>query len=104
MVSDTIPSEVLLPVFEAKRNTAKPSQAYCGDDRNGKAVTAELIRDVAFDPADAGALRIARCAEPFAVLTAELAYGRGGPSRRSGSSGSGGSTKTLRRLEGAVGR
>ena len=52
---------------------------YCGDE-SGKGVAAELIRDVGFDPVDAGPLRIARYAEPFAVLIAQLAYeGSGGP-------------------------
>ncbi len=77
---NTIPSEVLFPVFEAKGRGTKPSLVYCGDNRSAKAVAAELIRDVGFDPVDAGALRIARYTEPFAALIAELAYGgRGGP-------------------------
>ena len=39
-----------------------------------------LIRDVGFDPVDAGPLRIARYTEPFALLIGELAYGAaGGP-------------------------
>ena len=39
-----------------------------------------LIRDVGFDPVDAGPLRIARYTEPFALLVAQLAYeGEGGP-------------------------
>ena len=53
---------------------------YCGDDKASKAVAAELIRDVGFDPLDAGPLRIARYTEPFALLVAELAYEHeGGP-------------------------
>jgi len=43
-------------------------------------VTAGLIRDVGFDPVDAGPLRIARYTEPFALLIGQLAYeGKGGP-------------------------
>jgi len=39
-----------------------------------------LIRDVGFDPVDAGPLRIARYTEPFTMLVAQLAYeGAGGP-------------------------
>jgi len=39
-----------------------------------------LIRDVGFDPVDAGPLRIARFTEPFTMLVAQLAYERtGGP-------------------------
>jgi predicted dinucleotide-binding enzyme len=53
---------------------------YCGDDARGKNTTARLIRDVGFDPVDAGPLRIARHTEPFTLLVAQLAYeGRRGP-------------------------
>jgi predicted dinucleotide-binding enzyme len=42
--------------------------------------TVSLIRDVGFDPVDAGPLRIARYTEPLALLVAQLAYeGDGGP-------------------------
>jgi hypothetical protein len=82
---NTIPSEVLFGVFEAsgksdKGGTAGPSLVYCGDDRGAKNVAAGLIRDVGFEPVDAGPLRMARCAEPFALLVARLAYeGTRGP-------------------------
>ena len=71
---NTVPSEVLFGVFEARRQTTRPSLVYCGDDSKGKKVAAELIRDVGFDPVDAGSLRIARYTEPFALLVAQLAY------------------------------
>ena len=52
----------------------------CGDDERAKEVAAQLIRDVGFDPVDAGPLRIARYTEPFALLMGQLAYeGDGGP-------------------------
>jgi len=77
---NTVPSEVLLDVFEAKRKTAHPSLVYCGDDQNAKKVAAQLIQDVGFDPVDCGPLRIARYTEPFALLVGQLAYeGDGGP-------------------------
>jgi predicted dinucleotide-binding enzyme len=77
---NTVPSEVLFGVFEARRKASRPSLVYCGDDSSSKEVAAELIRDVGFDPVDAGPLRIARYTEPFALLVAELAYdGDGGP-------------------------
>jgi len=77
---NTVPSEVLFGVYEARRKATRPSLVYCGDDESGKQVAAELIRDVGFDPVDAGPLRIARYTEPFALLVAELAYeGEGGP-------------------------
>jgi predicted dinucleotide-binding enzyme len=77
---NTVPSEVLFGVYEAKRKASRPSLVYCGDDESGKGVDAGLIRDVGFDPVDAGPLRIARYTEPFALLVAQLAYeGKGGP-------------------------
>jgi len=76
----TVPSEVLFGVYEAKRRASHPSLVYCGDDKKGNAVAAELIRDVGFDPVDAGPLQIARYTEPFALLVAQLAYeGKGSP-------------------------
>jgi 8-hydroxy-5-deazaflavin:NADPH oxidoreductase len=77
---NTVPSEVLFGVYGAKRKASRPSLVYCGDDKSGKAVAVELIRDVGFEPVDAGPLRIARYTEPFALLVAQLAYeGKGGP-------------------------
>jgi predicted dinucleotide-binding enzyme len=53
---------------------------YCGDHKRSKELAAELIRDVGFEPLDAGPLRIARYTEPFALLVAQLAYeGSAGP-------------------------
>src|SRR5256885_9616373 len=76
----TVPSEVLYDVFERRRNATKPSLVYCGDDSKSKKTAAVLIRDVGFDPVDAGPLRVARYTEPFTLLIARLAYqGEGGP-------------------------
>jgi 8-hydroxy-5-deazaflavin:NADPH oxidoreductase len=76
----TVPSEVLFDVFEARRKANRPGLIYCGDHQSAKEVAAELIRDVGFDPVDAGPLRVARYMEPFALLVAQLAYeGEGGP-------------------------
>src|SRR5881392_3623098 len=77
---NTVPSEVLFGVFEARRKARRPSLVYCGDDAGGKKIAAQLIRDAGFDPVDAGPLRIARYTEPFTLLVAQLAYeGDGGP-------------------------
>jgi predicted dinucleotide-binding enzyme len=76
----TIPSEVLFGVFESKDKGKRPSLLYYGDHQRTKDVAATLIQDVGFDPVDAGPLRIARYAEPFTLLIAQLAYeGEGGP-------------------------
>jgi predicted dinucleotide-binding enzyme len=76
----TVPSEVLVGVFESRDRKPRPGLVYCGDDGNAKAIAATLIRDVGFEPIDAGPLRTARYAEPFALLVARLAYeGDGGP-------------------------
>ena len=76
----TVPSEVLFDVFEARRKATRPSLVYCGDDASSKQMAATLIRDVGFQPVDAGPLRIARYTEPFTLLIARLAYeGDAGP-------------------------
>ena len=77
---NTVPSEVLFGVYEARGRGSRPSLVYCGDHAASKDTAAELIRDTGFEPVDAGPLRIARYTEPFALLIGELAYGgAGGP-------------------------
>jgi len=77
---NTVPSEVLVGVYEARRRVSRPSLVYCGDDVAAKDVAIRLIHDAGFEPVDAGPLRIARYIEPFALLVGELAYGgAGGP-------------------------
>jgi len=77
---NTVPSEVLFGVFEAKRRSNRPSLVYCGDDESSKAIVTKLIHDVGFEAIDVGPLRVARYTEPFALLVAQLAYeGEGGP-------------------------
>ena len=77
----TVPSEVLFDVFDAKRRRRRrPSLLYCGDNHDAKDVASQLIRDVGFEPIDAGPLRIARYLEPFTLAMAQLAYeGDDGP-------------------------
>ena len=76
----TVPSEVLFAVFEKRDGRARPSLIYCGDDEDAKTIAARLIRDVGFDPVDAGPLEVARFSEPFTLLIAKLAYeGDDGP-------------------------
>ncbi len=77
---NTVPSEVLFGVYEARRKTTRPSLVYCGDNQSAKDIAATLIHDVGFDAVDAGPLQIALYTEPFALLVAQLAYeGEGGP-------------------------
>lgn len=73
----TVPSEVLFAVYEARRRAKRPSMLYCGDDAGAREVAARLIRDVGFEPVDCGPLRMARYAEPFTLLIAQLAYESG---------------------------
>jgi 8-hydroxy-5-deazaflavin:NADPH oxidoreductase len=76
----TVPSEVLFDVFKGRRRAKRPSMLYCGDHAAAKKIAARLIRDVGFDPVDAGPLRMARGLEPFTLVIAQLAYeGRRGP-------------------------
>jgi 8-hydroxy-5-deazaflavin:NADPH oxidoreductase len=77
---NTVPSEVLFSVFARRRRRTRPSLLYCGDDAKAKKVAAGLIRDVGFEPLDAGPLTMARYSEPFTLLIARLAYeGKRGP-------------------------
>lgn len=76
---NTAPSEVFFAVHAARRRVRRPSLVYYGDNAAAKRVARTLIKDVGFEPVDAGPLRMARYVEPYAVLLAELAYegGRG---------------------------
>jgi predicted dinucleotide-binding enzyme len=76
----TVPSEVFFDVYGARRRSVRPSMAYCGNDAGAKQTAATLIRDVGFEPVDAGPLRVARYLEPFALLMGQLAYERSRPS------------------------
>src|SRR5256885_5035730 len=69
----TVPSEVFFDVFASRRRANKPSLVYCGDHAKSKKVAARLIRDVGFEPVDAGPLKLARYSEPFTLLIAQLA-------------------------------
>jgi hypothetical protein len=76
----SVPSEVFFAVFEARSTDRRPSLVYSGDDARAKRVVAGLIRDLGFEPVDAGLLRIARYIEPFTLLMGQLAYeGERGP-------------------------
>ena len=56
------------------------SLVYYGDNASAKELVAGLIRDVGFEPMDAGPLLMARYGEPFTLLIAQLAYeGDAGP-------------------------
>jgi 8-hydroxy-5-deazaflavin:NADPH oxidoreductase len=77
---NTSPSESFDGVFARKAQTPRPHLLLYGDDAGAKEVAGTLIRDIGFDPLEAGGLRTARFVEPFAMVTAELAYGQpGGP-------------------------
>jgi predicted dinucleotide-binding enzyme len=57
-----------------------PGRAHmliAGDDDEAKEVVASLLRDLGFDPVDAGLLGAARGLEAFAALVIDLAYRRG---------------------------
>ena len=66
---------MLFAVFEARRKkSVRPGLLVCGDDEPAKGTVAQLIRELGFEPEDAGPLRMARYFEPFALLVAQLAY------------------------------
>jgi predicted dinucleotide-binding enzyme len=64
---NTVPSEVLLSAFAARGSATPPSLVYCGDGEDARKVAAELIRDVGFEPVDAGPLQTARFTLPHAL-------------------------------------
>jgi 8-hydroxy-5-deazaflavin:NADPH oxidoreductase len=79
---NTVPSEVLFGVYLKRAGPSSRAWRVWGRSPcqvgGGQVVT--LIRDLGFDPIDAGPARIARYIEPFALLVAQLAYeGKGGP-------------------------
>lgn len=77
---NTTPSEGFAPVFARKGQNPAPQVLACGDDPEAKAIAGTLIRDIGFEPLDAGGLHNARFIEPFAMATVELAYVQpGGP-------------------------
>ena len=77
---NTVPSEVLFGVYEARHRSDRPSLVYCADHAGAKEAAVKLIDDAGFAPVDAGALKVARYTEPFALLVGRLAYnGAGGP-------------------------
>jgi predicted dinucleotide-binding enzyme len=43
---NTVPSEVLFGVYDARRKAGRPSLVYCGDERRAKEVAAGLIGDI----------------------------------------------------------
>ena len=47
---------------------AQASNFFCGDDARGRALVAQLVADVGFEPVDAGPLESARLLEPLMVL------------------------------------
>jgi predicted dinucleotide-binding enzyme len=69
---------VFFAVFARRKRRPRPSLVYCGDDARAKRVAARLIRDLGFQPVDAGPLRMARALEPFTLLISQLAYESGG--------------------------
>lgn len=77
---NTVPSESFAPVF-ARRGKAPAAQVLTyGDDPQAKEIAGRLIRDIGFEPLEAGGLRNGRFIEPFAMATVELAYVQpGGP-------------------------
>ncbi|MGI3165761.1 NADPH-dependent F420 reductase [Pseudooceanicola sp. 200-1SW] len=79
---NTTPSESFYPVFARKGQTDRPAPQVLtyGDDAEAKRQAGALIRDIGFQPLEAGGLRNGRYIEPFAMATVELAYVQpGGP-------------------------
>jgi predicted dinucleotide-binding enzyme len=75
--------EVLFPFAEILHSDSRqfgadrPTQFYCGDDDDAKAIVAPLIAQVGLEPIDAGPLVNARYLEPLGMLLVQLAYSGG---------------------------
>ncbi len=54
-----------------------PSMFYCGDDSDAKSTVSRLIREIGFEPVDAGPLKSARYLEPLAMLMIQLGHVQG---------------------------
>lgn len=77
---NTSPSESFAPVYAQKGQGTPPDLLMYGDAPQAKTVAKQLITDAGFSPLEAGGLKTGRYAEPFAMVTAVLAYGQpGGP-------------------------
>ncbi len=78
---NTAPSESMPNVFARKGKPSPPQQMLYGEDRDAKTIAGQLARDIGFEPVDLGGLANGRYVEPFAMVTAVLAYETpGGPS------------------------
>lgn len=54
-----------------------PTMFYCGDDGDAKTTVVKLIKEIGFEPMDAGPLKSARYLEPLAMLMIQLGYEQG---------------------------
>ena len=57
--------------------TRMATMLYCGDDEKAKKSAEQLIKDVGFEPVNAGSLTVARYLEPMAMLIINLGYTMG---------------------------
>jgi predicted dinucleotide-binding enzyme len=55
----------------------RPAMLMAGDDEDAKAAVAGLLRDIGFDPIDAGDITKSRLVEPFALVWINQALARG---------------------------
>ncbi|WP_281405411.1 NAD(P)-binding domain-containing protein [Cohaesibacter sp. CAU 1516] len=77
---NTAPSESFDAVFARRDRQQRPQSLCYGDHPEAKRQAKKLIEQVGFDPVDLGDLANARFVEPFAMVTAVLAYEQtGGP-------------------------
>lgn len=62
---------------DARRFAQPPAMFIAGDDQGAKDTAATLVRDLGFEPLDAGALKQARILEPLAMVWINQALMRG---------------------------
>ena len=68
---------MVAPFMHDTPTSPPASLVYCGDDADAKATVAELIRDVGFEPVDAGGADVTPLVEAFAQVIIGIAYRQG---------------------------
>lgn len=76
MPSDANSNTVFAPLFIAPPTSAA-SLVLCGDDPAAKELVAGLVRDVGFEPVDAGGSDVTPQVEAFAKLVIGIAFRQG---------------------------
>jgi predicted dinucleotide-binding enzyme len=70
-------NQIGAPMMDNPELPSAPVMFICGDDDAAKRVTADLVKQLGFEPVDAGDLTLARLLEPYALVWIHMALRRG---------------------------